>query len=137
MIFLDTNVVSETMRPTPDRGVIDWLTMHDADLALSSIVIGELAYGIEMIRPDQRSARLAAGLDAWRQRFARRIFGFDEAASLIYGRIMGAARRAGRSMSVPDGMIGAVAIRHGALLATRNALDFEATGLGLIDPWAP
>ena len=136
MIFVDTNVVSETLRREPDARVLDWLIRHDGELALPSVVIAEIAYGIARIRPDQRANRLEEGLAAWRQRFADRIFGLTETAALAYGEIMGAAARAGRPMSAPDGMIAAIARVHGGTLATRNIKDFQETGIDLISPWA-
>lgn len=136
MIFLDTNVVSETFRKTPDEAVIAWLVRHDAELALSTIVIAEIAYGIHKIKPDQRANRLEESLAGWRHRFADRIHGFTEEAALAYGEIMGSAARQGVAMSAPDGMIAAIARIHGGQLATRNLADFRTTGLDLISPWA-
>ena len=135
MIFLDTNVVSETLRKSPDAAVLAWLEKHDAELALSAVVIGELAFGIEKIRPDQRAIRLSDGLEEWRKRFAGRIFGLTEEAALLYGDIMGRAVRKGRPMSAPDGMIAAIAAVHDCALATRNTSDFQDAGIALIDPW--
>lgn len=135
MIFLDTNVVSETLRSSPDARVMAWLERHDADLALSTIVVGELAFGIEKIRPDQRAKRLSAGLDAWRKRFAGRIFVFTEEAALTYGDIMGKAARQGGPMTAQDGMIAAIARVHGGSLATRNQRDFRLARISLVDPW--
>lgn len=135
MIFLDTNVVSETLRKSPDPAVIAWLVRHDAELALSTVTIAEIAFGIDKIRPDQRAVRLEQGLADWRRRFADRIFGLTEEAALAYGRIMGAASRQGAGMSAPDGMIAAIAQINGGRLATRNSTDFRTTGLELISPW--
>ena len=135
MIFLDTNVLSETFRKAPNEAVIAWLVRHDAELALSTVTIAEIAYGIQKIRPDQRADRLEQGLGDWRRRFADRIFGLTEEAALAYGEIMGAAVRQGRAMSAPDGMIAAIARVNGGRLATRNLTDFETTGLDLISPW--
>jgi predicted nucleic acid-binding protein len=135
LIFLDTNVLSETFRKAPDEAVIAWLVRHDAELALSTVTIAEIAYGIQKIRPDQRADRLEQGLEDWRRRFADRIFGLTEEAALAYGEIMGAAVRQGRTMSAPDGMIAAIARVNGGRLATRNLTDFETTGLDLISPW--
>ena len=135
MIFLDTNVLSETLRKAPNEAVIAWLVRHDAELALSTVTIAEIAYGIQKIEPDQRADRLEQGLDEWRRRFADRIFGLTEEAALAYGEIMGAAVRQGRAMSAPDGMIAAIARVNGGRLATRNLTDFETTGLDLISPW--
>ena len=135
MIFLDTNVVSETLRKAPNEAVIAWLVRHDAELALSTVTIAEIAYGIQKIRPDQRADRLERGLDDWRRRFADRIFGLTEEAALAYGELMGSAARQGRGMSAPDGMIAAIARVNGGRLATRNLTDFETTGLDLTSPW--
>ncbi|WP_267549044.1 type II toxin-antitoxin system VapC family toxin [Rhizobium rhizogenes] len=135
MIFLDTNVVSETFRKLPDTAVIAWLGRHDAEVALSTVAIGEIAFGIQKILPDQRAARLEQRLSEWRRRFADRIFGLTEEAALAYGEIMGIAKRQGRPMSTADGMIAAIAHVNGGRLATRNLNDFQTTGLELISPW--
>ena len=135
MIFLDTNVVSETMRKTPDPAVMGWLVRNDAELGLPAVTIAEIAFGIQKIHPDQRAIRLDRGLTHWRHRFADRIFGFTEAAALAYGDIMAAAFRQGRPMTAPDGMIAATARINGARLATRNLAHFITTGLDLICPW--
>jgi predicted nucleic acid-binding protein len=136
LIFVDTNVVSETLRKSPDPAVVAWLVRHDAELALPTVTIAEIAFGIRKIHPDQRAVRLEEGLTDWRRRFSDRIFGLTEAAALAYGDIMGAAARQGRGMSAPDGMIAAIAQVNGGRLATRNFADFETTGLDLISPWA-
>lgn len=66
MIFLDTNVLSETLRKSPDPAVISWLIRHDAEIALPTVTIAEIAYGIHKMQPDQRASRLERGLDDWR-----------------------------------------------------------------------
>ncbi len=123
------------MRKKPDEAVIAWLVRHDAELALPTVTIAEIAFGIEKIRPDERAMRLEAGLADWRRRFAARIFGLTEEAALTYGEIMGTAARQGRPMSAPDGVIAAIARANGGRLATRNLADFSTTGLDLISPW--
>lgn len=133
---MDTNVVSESLKRAPDLSVLRWLEKHDAELALSTVVIAEIAFGIEKIRPDERASRLSAGLDAWRGRFAGRIFGLTEDAAIAYGALMGRAARSGRPMSASDGMIAAIAHVQGCPLATRNTTDFQWAGISLVDPWA-
>jgi predicted nucleic acid-binding protein len=135
LIFLDTNVVSESLRKLPDPAVIAWLVRHDAELALPTVTIAEIAFGIQKIMPDQRAVRLEQGLTDWRHRFADRIFGLTEAAALAYGEIMGTASRQGLGMSAPDGMIAAIARVNGGRLATRNLADFRAAGIDLVSPW--
>jgi predicted nucleic acid-binding protein len=135
LIFLDTNVVSETLKKAPNEAVLAWLVRYDAELALPTVTIAEIAFGIQKIRPDQRADRLEQGLADWRRRFADRIFGLTEEAALAYGEIMGSAVRQGRGMSAPDGMIAAIARVNGGRLATRNLTDFETTGVDLMSPW--
>lgn len=135
MIFLDTNVVSETFRKTPDPAVVGWLVRNDAELALSSVAIAEIAFGIEKIRREQRAGRLVQVLVNWRHRFADRIFPFTETAALVYGELMANALQRGHPMTAPDGMIAAIARVNAASLATRNVADFQTTGLELICPW--
>ncbi len=137
MFFLDTNVISELMRKAPDPSVVGWLERHDAELALSTIVIGEIAFGVEKIAPEQRARRLARDFDALRRRYADRIFAFTEVAALAYGALMGERTRAGRPMPIADAMIAAIAKTHRAGLATRNLADFQGSGLELVSPWAP
>jgi len=137
LIFLDTNVVSETLRKSPSPAVLAWLVQHDSELALPTVTIAEIAFGIAKIRPDERADRLSDGLASWRNRFSDRIFGLTEAAALAYGDIMGDASRQGRMMSAPDGMIAAITKVNGGQLATRNLADFQVSGLELICPWEP
>jgi predicted nucleic acid-binding protein len=136
LIFLDTNVISESLRKDPSRRVLDWLAAHDQELAIPTVTLAEIAFGIAKIRPDERSRLLQEGLDAWRARFADRIFPFTEAAALEYGDIMGEAAGRGATLSVSDGMIAAVAIANRGRLASRNTRDFEHLPLDAIDPWA-
>jgi len=135
LIFVDTNVISETMRIQPSPAVMSWLAAHDELLAVSTVTIAEIAFGIEKIRPDERSERLAAGLNDWRQRFADRIFPLTDQAALLYGELMGVTYRSGVGVSVPDGMIAAIVKANRGQLATRNTKDFEPLNLDLINPW--
>ena len=123
------------MRKAPDPGVVGWLERHDAELALSTVVIGEIAFGIEKVAPERRARRLTRDFDALRRRYADRIFGFTEAAALVYGALAGERSRAGRPMPIADAMIAAIAKTHGARLATRNLADFTGAGIELISPW--
>jgi len=89
LIFVGTKVVSETLRKEPDEAVMAWLVRFEAELALPTVSIAEIAYGIQKIRPDERAERLEQGLTEWRRRFADRMFGLTEEAALAYGDIMG------------------------------------------------
>lgn len=135
LIFLDTNVISETLRPRPARQLIEWLTHHDATVAFPRVILAELAYAIERIRPDERASRLDRGLKAWRHRFRDRIFAFREDDAMAYGRLMGRSAQTGRTMSVPDGMIAAMALNRGWALASRNVSDFSHLEIEVINPF--
>ncbi len=135
MIFIDTNVASETMRSEPDPRVSDWLNRHDARLALSTVVLAEIAFGIERIRPQERAHRFDQRLRALQQRFSGQMFTLNEEAALAYGELMGKAMRQGIVISIADGMIAAIALVNGGQLATRNIRDFKDTGLTIINPW--
>ena len=114
---------------------MNWLAMNDDSLAIPTVTIAEIAYGIAKIRPDERSDLLQSGLDAWRQRFTGRIFALTEQAAMVYGEIMGDAQRAGTALSVPDGMIASIAIVNEGRLATRNTHDFTNVAVDLVNPW--
>lgn len=136
MILLDTNVMSELMKPAPDRAVEHWFLLHEEECALASIAIGELAYGVAKLDEGSRKARLAAQITDWRIHFASRSHAFTMTTGLVYGDIMARTRRNGRPMSVPDAQIAAIAAEQGYALATRNIADFTTTDLKLIDPWS-
>ena len=135
MIFLDTNVVSETVRSQPDPRVLQWLKANDAELALSSIVLAEIAFGVARIRPPERAKRLEGFVGSLRDHFKGRIHGFDERSAVIYGEIMGAAQLTGQGLSTADGMIAAIAFSHKAALATRNVRDFAFLKMKVVNPW--
>ena len=136
MIFLDTNVVSELVKPQPNAKVIAWLTKHDLSLALSTIVLAEITYGIEKIRPDEKARRLEGFPTELQRRYAARLYNFDQESALLYGVLMGHSRRQGRMLSTADGMIAAIALRHGGELATRNVDDFMLPNLIVHNPWS-
>ena len=135
--FVDTNVISGDDEKAPDITVIRWLERFDAELALPTIAIAEIAYGIEKIMPEQRALRLYETLLGWRRRFAGRIFGFTEKGSYglrgNHGRGVPAPAFA---CQLPNGMIAAIAHVNGGVLATRNLDDFRLAGIGLVNPWS-
>ena len=137
MILLDTNVVSEVMRPSPHPGVIAWLNAVDAgELYISTISIAEIIFGLELLPPGQRRQGFEERFESFLSAaFDHRVLVFDQAAARHYGPIMAARRRAGSPMAAPDGQIAAIARSQAMDLATRNTRDFRSCGLALIDPW--
>ena len=136
MILLDTNVISEAMKPAPERAVRDWLDAQAAEtLFLSSVTIAELSFGIAALPKGRRKDNLIAGLEGLLALFAARILPFDTAAAQRYGELAAKARIAGRGFPTPDGYIAAIAATQGFIVATRDASAFAAAGLKVINPW--
>ena len=138
MIFLDTNVVSELLRSSPDPGVLGWSDgLPRAEMCIASVVEAELRAGVERLPDGRRKREAGRALEGFlRAAFEGRVFPFDRAAAPIYAGLVAARRRAGRPVSVPDALIAATARAHGAaLLATRDTRGFEGCGVPLVNPW--
>lgn len=136
--LLDTNVLSEVRRPAPDAEVLAWLDQVDEDrVHLSVVSIGEIARGIALLDDGRRKQELAIWLEhELPARFDSRILDVDSKTGLVWGRLMGEAKREGRGLSVMDGWIAAIAIRHDLTLVTRNTKDFQGMEITLFDPWS-
>lgn len=139
MIILDTNVVSETMKPAPEPRVIDWLNRQElTTLHLTTISLAELRFGIACLDAGRRRDDLDARLEQMlAEVFPARILSFDEAAANAFGALVALAERHGRTVSFPDGAIAAIAAANGYPVATRDAAPFIAMGVEVVDPWAP
>ena len=136
MILLDTNVVSEAMKPGPDPAVRNWLDEQTAEtLFLSSVTIAELMFGIGSLPKGKRKDRLTHALDGVLELFAGRILPFDTGAARRYADLAVKARAAGKGFPTPDGYIAAIAAAHDFAVASRDASAFAAAGLTVIDPW--
>jgi predicted nucleic acid-binding protein len=137
MILLDTNVVSELIRPKPDPGVEAWLAEQvAANVFLSVISAAELLYGVAILPSGQRRDRLTAEIEGMlRHDFAVRILPFDSDAARAYAVIAAERRAAGRPIGQFDGQIAAITRSRGAAIATRNAGDFAGCGIDVINPW--
>ena len=137
MIILDTNVVSELMRPSPSSNVVHWVAGQVAqNLYLTTASQAKLLYGVEILPPGGRRDRLLEAVEAMlREDFERRILPFDSAAAQAYAVIAPARRAAGRPINHADCQIAAIARCRAASVATRNAGDFEGTGIELINLW--
>lgn len=137
MIILDTNVISEVMRPNPHYNVITWLDEKDNnELYLSAIVLAELFSGVARMPDGKRQQELKLKLvKAIQTKFDDQILSFDALSAMQYAQLMGRNQRQGKLMSVPDTQIAAICLQYGAPLATRNIKDFLHCGIELIDPW--
>ena len=136
MILLDTNVVSEAMKPAPDDTVRVWLDEQAAEtLFLSSVTIAELMFGIGALPDGKRKDRLTEALDGVMELFADRVLPFDVGAARQYAELAVKARAAGKGFPTPDGYIAAIAASKGFAVATRDNSAFEAANVTVIDPW--
>ena len=138
MIVLDTNVLSETLRPTPDAAVARWLkSQRTADMYTTAICEAEIFYGVALLPAGKRRAaleRLATGL--FDEDFAGRVLAFDSSAARAFAGIVASRRKLGRPIGELDAQIAAIAHAHGATLATRNVEDFADCGVRIVRPWA-
>ncbi len=135
--LLDTCVICEPGRKRPSAPVLAWLDGQPEEmLFLSVLTFGEIRKGIARLPAGARRRRLARWLDHdLRERFSGRILPVDLATADLWGSIQAAAETRGRPMPMLDGLLAATAIAHRMTLVTRNAGDFEGSGVELIDPW--
>ena len=137
MIVLDTNVVSELMKPAPDESVVRWAAGEPAtSLYTTSIALAEILHGILLLPAGRRRAGLEAAAEAmFSEDFAGRVLTFGADAARPYARIAADRRRAGRLIAHFDAQIAAIARSAGAAVATRNVADYEGCGVKVLNPW--
>jgi predicted nucleic acid-binding protein len=138
VIVLDTNVLSELMKPRPAESVLRWIAAQPAtSLYTTSITQAEILHGIMLLPSGKRRSAFEAAAEAmFKEDFAGRVLPFGSDAAHPYARIAAQRRRAGRPISHFDAQIAAIAHSTGASIATRNAPDFDGCGVKVIDPWA-
>ncbi len=138
MIVLDTNIVSEPLKPKPDPEVLAWLDRQAPEtLYLTSISLAELSAGVEVLPAGKRRAALQQAVGAQvLSLFQGRVLAFDHEAALAFGHVAAKAQAAGNPIDFADCAIAAIATTHRFILATRNARDFKGTGVELLNPWA-
>lgn len=137
MTVLDTNVLSEPLRPAPAASVLRWLAALDREsVFVTAISEAEVLYGIELLPAGKRRNRLhLAAKDVFRYDFSGRILPFDEEAALMFPKILAERERSGCPISQFDALIASICRARNAAIATRNVADFENCGLTIINPW--
>lgn len=135
--LLDTNIISELIKPKPEQRLVTWISGTDENLLyLSVLTLGEIRKGIEALRQPARRVQLETWLDSeLRLRFSGRILPVDDEVADRWGVIMG--RAAARKMALPviDGLLAATALHYNLTLVTRNSKDVAGTEVLVFNPW--
>lgn len=137
MIILDTNVVSEELKPKPSAAVSRWVSGQDPSAVfITTITVAEILYGIERLSAGGRRERFVDSVvRLLSERFSGRILAFDEPAASAFAQIVAGRERLGRPIAYLDAMIASIARSHASAIATRNTRDFEHCGIRVLDPW--
>lgn len=137
MIILDTNVISEVLRPRPDANVVTWLKSVTDDVAITAVTLAELWAGLRRLPDGRRKTDLTAQVESAIQpyRDTGAILAFDAVAAFRYADILAAREAAGLPITTEDAQIAAICRARDASCATRNTKDFSGTGVALINPW--
>ena len=131
--LVDAHVLSEPTKGSPDPRVVDWLRVHEPEIAVDPVILGELRFGI-LILPQGKKRR---ALERWFDAGAARLHcvPFDADTALKWAELLASLRRTGKAMPIKDSLIAASAIIHGLTVATRNRIDFVKAGVHVVDPF--
>lgn len=139
MIVLDTHVVSELVRPSPNRSVVEWVDEHDSsELVLTALTAAELRAGVALLPEGRRRDEFGMRIESLIvETFAGYVLAFDVGSSAYYAEVLAVRTRGGRPITTFDAQIAAVCRQYDSVLATRNTTDFTDTGIQLVNPWDP
>lgn len=131
--LVDADVLSEPTKPSPSLGVIEWLRANEAELAVSTIVLGEIEYGVRLLPAGKRRKRL----QDWFTRGVQRIrtLDFDAKVASTWAELLAHLKHKGRGMPIKDSLIAATALAHDLTVATHNTADYRYAGARLVDPF--
>jgi predicted nucleic acid-binding protein len=137
MILLDTNVISEAMRPSPEPAVMAWLkSQNRAELWTCTIVVAEIYSGLDLMSTGKRQRQLFERAELmFGEFFGARILAFDLPAARAYGAVLKARQSQGLPIDEMDALLAATALANGAALATRNVAHFQSCGIHILNPW--
>jgi predicted nucleic acid-binding protein len=132
--LIDANVLSEPTRAQPNAAVIKWLRRNERDLAVDPIILGEIRFGILLLAPGLRRAKLERWFSGGVSRL--QCLSWEAEAGVRWAALLADLRARGRAMPMKDSLIAATALVHGLVLVTRNVGDFEAANLAVHDPFS-
>ena len=132
--LVDANVLSEPTKPAPNPRVVEWLRRNEREIAVDPIILGEVRFGILLLRKGKRRTSLERWFDAGVQRL--HCLPWEAETGLRWARLLATLRASGRAMPIKDSLIAATALVHGLTVATRNRHDFEKAGVDIVDPFA-
>lgn len=131
--LVDANVLSEPTRPAPDRRVVDWLRQNEPDIAVDPVILGELRFGILLLRRGRKRAELERWFDVGVARL--HCLPWEAETGLRWAQLLANLRACGRAMPIKDSLIAASALVHDLIVVTRNRADFDNAGVRIIDPF--
>lgn len=132
--LVDANVLSEPTKPVPHAGVVAWLRRNEREIVVDPIILGELRFGILLLPPGKRRARLERWFDAGVQRL--HCLSWEAETGLRWAELIASLRASGRAMPIKDSLIAATALVHDLIVVSHNRIDFENAGVEIFDPFA-
>ncbi|MEO8099355.1 MAG: type II toxin-antitoxin system VapC family toxin [Acidobacteriota bacterium] len=137
MLILDSTLLAECLKPSPDPQVGKWLATQDVESAYTtSLAQADLLFGVQRLAPGKRRTELAQAISDILDRFEGRILSFDPDAARAYPQIVLDRNLLGRPISETEAMIAAITRSRGATLVTRHEHDFAGCGIRVVSPWA-
>ena len=134
MTFLvDANVLSEATKPHPAEAVLAWLSLHETELAVTSIILGELQYGILLLPSGKKRQRLMRWFAAGVTRLP--VIDLDAETGTVWATLLAELKRKGRALPVKDSLVAATARQHRLTVSTRNTSDFAHAGVRVVNPF--
>ncbi len=132
--LVDADVLSEPTKPLPNSRVVGWLRANQSEVAVDPIILGELRFGILLLRRGKKRSELEHWFDAIVPRL--HCLPWEAETGLRWAQLLAGLRGSGRAIPIKDSLIAATALVHNLIVVTRNRADFERAGVRIVDPFA-